>query len=169
MMSAMETSDDQSTDALVADIEDIEEVTLRFALGLPGFPDSRNFVVRELGPRFAPFAQMRSLDTPEIAFTVVPPGTLFPDYRVVIDDEHVARLDLDSAEDAVVLCIVTPAPPPGQAKVNLLGPIVVNRRTHEAAQVIQHGSDYGVAVPIGGPTSSPGNGRSRAAKPGQQG
>jgi len=129
----------------------MEKVVLEFATGLPGFPDDHHFVLEDLGPSLEPFCRMRSIEHPEICFTVVPPGILVPDYTVEIDIESVERLGLGSAADAIILAIVTLAMPPEPPKMNLLGPIVVNRTTRAAAQVVQHGSSYGVAVPLAPP------------------
>jgi flagellar assembly factor FliW len=129
----------------------LEKVVLEFATGLPGFPDDHRFVLEDLGPALEPFCRMRSIEHPDICFTVVPPGILVSDYSVEIDIESVERLGLASAEDALILAIVTLAMPPEPPKMNLLGPIVVNRHTRAAAQVVQHGSSYGVAVPLVAP------------------
>lgn len=125
-----------------------EEIILEFVAGLPGFPASRRFKVEDLGERLRPFCRIRSLTEPSIAFTVVPPGVLFPQYSVKIDEEHVSQLQLDSADDVITLVIVTTPPSPQPPTANLLGPIVVNRHTRSAAQVVQHHSSYGVAEPI---------------------
>ena len=123
-------------------------VEVVFPAGLPGFPSATRFVLETMGPTLDPFCRMRCLDPPDLCFTVVPPGLLFGDYTVTIDEEQAKRLDLRSAEDAVILAIVTLAVAPEPPKVNLLGPLVLNRATHVAAQVVQHGSNYGVAVPF---------------------
>ncbi len=132
---------------------DRTDLVLDFPTGLPGFPGPRKFCIEPLGPTLEPFCRMRSLDTPELCFTLVPPGLLVPGYSVEIDEEHVAALALASAEDAVVLVIVTLPPPPQPPTLNLLGPVVVNRQTGAAAQVVQHRSHYGVAVPCVAPSS----------------
>ncbi|MHB1486051.1 MAG: flagellar assembly protein FliW [Acidimicrobiales bacterium] len=124
-----------------------DEFVLEFAGGLPGFHDLRRFAVAPLGPELEPFSRMTSLETPDLEFIVVPPGVLFPDYQVEVDEDSVERLSL-TAESAVVLLIVTLAEANGQPSANLLGPIVINRETHAAMQVVQHGSNYGVAVPL---------------------
>jgi flagellar assembly factor FliW len=118
-----------------------------FAGGLPGFDHLRGFVMEPFGEDLAPFCRLRSVDPGGVEFIVVPPGMLFPDYRVEIDEDTVDRLDL-TAEDAVVLTIVTLRDDGRSPTANLLGPIVVNRRTQAAAQVVQHGSGYEVAVPL---------------------
>lgn len=132
--------------------EDGAPVEVVFANGLPGFDDLHRFVVEPLGPELAPFCRLRCLDRVGVEFIVVPPGLLFPDYAVEVDDDVVARLEL-AAEDAVVLTIVTLADGGRVPTANLLGPLVVNRRTRAAAQVVQHGSGYEVAVPLVPPAS----------------
>ena len=127
-------------------------VEVVFPAGLPGFPSATRFVLETMGTTLDPFCRMRCLDPPDLCFTVVPPGLLFEDYAVTIDEQQAKRLDLRSAEDAVILAIVTLAVAPEPPKVNLLGPLVLNRATHVAAQVVQHGSNYGVAVPVPSPS-----------------
>ena len=127
---------------------DGNEATLSFATGLPGFPAATRFVLEPLGAELEPFCRMRAVDQSDLCFTVLPPGVVFPDYQVVVDEESAERLELHGADDAVILTIVTLAVPPEPPKVNLLGPLVINRHTWAAAQVVQHGSTYGVAVPL---------------------
>jgi flagellar assembly factor FliW len=121
---------------------------IEFAAGLPGFPGPRRFRLEDLGPNFRPFCRLRSLSDPEISFTVVTPGLLFPDYSVEIDDDHQAALAIEGLEDVATLVMITVPQPPQPPTANLLGPIVVNRRTGSAAQVVQHRSTHSVAVPL---------------------
>lgn len=125
-----------------------EPLVLHFAGGIPGFPDARSFEVVVLGPDLDPFAKLKSLDSEQLEFVVAPPGLLFADYTVKIDDDSAAALGIESAEDVAVLVIVTLAKAPATPTANLLGPLVINRRTREALQLVQHGSGYGVAVPL---------------------
>ena len=118
---------------------------IEFAAGIPGFPACRRFRLEHLAPELAPFCRMRSVEEPEIGFVVVAPGALFADYTVEIDEQHVVSLGLDSADDALVMVVVTLGDPP---TANLLGPIVVNRRTRAAAQVVQYQASYRAAEPL---------------------
>ena len=122
-------------------------VEVTFAAGLPGFDQLRTFMIEPMAGDLAPFCRMRAVEPVGAEFIVVPAGLLFPDYRVEVDDETVERLELRS-EDAVVLTIVTLAEDDSAPTANLLGPIVINRRTRAAAQVVLHGSGYQVAVPL---------------------
>jgi flagellar assembly factor FliW len=122
-------------------------LVLRLEHGLPGFPEARAFVLEPLGPALAPFARLRCLDQPGLGFTVVPPGLFFPDYRVEVDQDWASRLGLRAPEDAEVLVLVTLRP--GQAPTaNLLGPLVVHRRSGQAGQVVQLDSGYSPTEPF---------------------
>ena len=120
---------------------------LYFAGGLPGFPDARRFVLVRLGDEASPFSVLRSLDDgpddrPGLEFVVTHPAMFFPDYEPEIDDDVAGRLELKSAEDALLLVIVTVADPVSASTANLLGPIVVNRHTRSAAQAVLGNSGY---------------------------
>jgi len=126
---------------------------INFAAGIPGFATLHEFRYEDLGPALRPFFRIRSVQDPNIGFTVVAPGLLFPDYSVEIDEEHVEALGLETSDDATTLIIVTVPRPPMTPTANLLGPVVINRHTGAAAQVVQHRSSHSVAEPIVAPES----------------
>jgi flagellar assembly factor FliW len=72
----------------------------------------------------------------------------YPDYEFELDNGTAERLSLQSSEDAVVFAVVTLRDRPEDSTLNLLGPIVVNRFTHEAAQVVLPTSGYSVRAPL---------------------
>ena len=68
--------------------------------GLPGFPEVHGLRVVPLAPDMEPFCRMQSVEREDIAFVAVPPGALFPDYTVVLDDEHTDQLGLTDPASA---------------------------------------------------------------------
>lgn len=114
---------------------------LAFADGLPGFPGPRRFTLERWGGDNSPFSILQCLEDPSLRFVVVPPGAFFPDYEPVLSDEDTARLQVHRAEDAIVLVIVTLGERADDATANLLGPVVVNRHTLAAAQIVLTGQD----------------------------
>ena len=123
---------------------------LIFDTGLPGFPDAHRFTLVRWGDEDSPFSLMRSLDHQDLEFVVVPPMVFFPDYEPELDDTTAARLDLERAEDAIVLVMVTLGERAADATANLLGPIVVNRHTRRAAQAVLANARYEVRTPLVG-------------------
>lgn len=72
--------------------------------------------------------------------------TCLPGYRPIINDEQATSLGLTEGADAEVFTIVNPAADP--TTVNLLAPIVVNRATDAATQVILEGQSWPHDAPL---------------------
>jgi flagellar assembly factor FliW len=126
---------------------DREPPVIEFVRPMPGFPDAFRFALEPLDDDGL-LRALRSLDVPGLQFLVVPPGGFHPDYAPEIDDEAAAELELGSADDAVVLVIVHAGTNLATTTVNLRAPVVVNRRTSRAAQVILQDADLSVAAPL---------------------
>jgi flagellar assembly factor FliW len=116
--------------------------------GLPGFPGATRFALVRWGGDDSPFSLLRSLDDPDLSFVVVPPAVFFPHYEPEIDDEVAEELDLQSAEEALLLVIVTLGATASEATANLLGPVVVNQRTLAALQTVLSTGGHGTRVPL---------------------
>ncbi len=125
-----------------------ECVEVTFAAGLPGFPDAHQFQLTPWGPAETPFMLLTAVDDHDVGFVVVPPWVFYPEYEFDLDAGSIERLALREATDALVLCVVTLKDRPEDATMNLLGPIVINRHTLEAAQVVLPASGYSVTAPL---------------------
>ncbi len=125
---------------------DISE--LQFPDGLMGFPDARRFSLLAWGGEDSPFSLLHNLEDESLEFVVVPPLLFFPDYEPVIEEEAASRLGLTSADDAFMLVIVTVPDDPKAATANLLGPVIVNRHTRKAGQVVLSLPDEFVRRPL---------------------
>jgi flagellar assembly factor FliW len=123
-------------------------VEINFPAGLPGFPSARRFELAPWGPAGSPFLLLSSVDDPNVGFVVVPPWVFYPEYEFELDNGMAERLGLQQAEDAIVFAVVTLRDRPEDSTLNLLGPIVVNRFTHEAAQVVLPSAGYSVRAPL---------------------
>lgn len=123
---------------------------LHFGDGLPGFPDRHRFTLARWGGDDSPFSLLEAVDDPSLRFVVVPPEVFFPSYAPVLGDDDVERLSLSGADDAIVLVVVTLGDEPADATANLLGPLVVNRHTLAAAQVVLTGQDQPTRAPLVG-------------------
>lgn len=109
---------------------------LSMPAGLPGFPDAHAFVLEPWGETETPFALLRSLDFEALEFFVAVAVAVFPDYAPEVSDACVELLGLETADDALVLVLVTIPDHPADATANLLAPVVINIRTRVAAQVV---------------------------------
>lgn len=103
--------------------------------GLYPFPSERFQVkVEDDAP---PFLRLEAVDA-DLAFHVLDPFVVLPDYAPQIPDDDDAALELQSADETRLLAIVNLTRGAANATVNLASPIVVNLRTGKAKQVILH-------------------------------
>jgi flagellar assembly factor FliW len=91
-----------------------------------------------------PFLWMRLHGPDTIHFIVMEPGGIISGYEPDIFDEDADQLGLTDPAEAMILNIVTLRQQnPVDATVNLVGPIIVNRRTRKGRQlVISNYSQY---------------------------
>jgi flagellar assembly factor FliW len=102
-------------------------------------------------PDHLPFLWMKMFSaTDHLHFVVVEPGGIITDYQPELFDDDASGLDLRDATEAMVLNIVTlRRRDPVEATVNLIGPIVVNRRTRRGRQlVVSNYSRYSASYPL---------------------
>lgn len=83
-------------------------------------------------------------------FIVIEPGGIIPGYEPEIFDEDAEQLDLRDPAEAMILNIITlKRQDPVEATANLIGPLVVNRRTRLGRQlVISNYSRYSAHHPL---------------------
>ena len=84
-----------------------------------------------------PFMWLRQDDQDGLAFIVIEPGGIIPNYSVEVADADVQILGISGPEDTMILNIVTlPSNQTGKISLNLVGPIIVNRKTLVGKQCI---------------------------------
>ncbi|HYC72683.1 MAG TPA: flagellar assembly protein FliW [Opitutaceae bacterium] len=137
-------------DLAPADLEHPSANGFLLPQGLIGFKDHTRAELHYV-PDHLPFLWLK-LHGPgdAVNFIVIEPAGLIPGYELELFDEDAASLGLTGPADALVLNIVTLRQQnPLDATVNLVGPIVVNRRTREARQlVIANYSRYSAHHPL---------------------
>jgi flagellar assembly factor FliW len=81
-----------------------------------------------------------------VAFIVVNPFIMFPDYSVNIGDEDQLFLDLKEPKDSLILTILTVVN--NNITANLKAPLVMNTVTLKAAQIILDDERYAFRTPL---------------------
>ncbi len=105
--------------------------------GIIGFGQYRRAELVYL-PDHLPFLWMKLIGAAApLFFIVIEPGGIVPDYQPELFDGDAEVLDLRGSAEAMILNIVTlRSQDPVEATVNLIGPIVVNRRTRLGRQLV---------------------------------
>jgi flagellar assembly factor FliW len=115
--------------------------TITMAVPMPGFPAYREFVLVRLNEEGLLYA-FTSVEDPELRFLVSPPEPFFPEYAPEIDDEVFAALNTKDPNRLLLLVVITAGAE--ETTANLLAPIVVDRDTLRAQQVVLSNSAYPV-------------------------
>jgi len=116
------------------EIEISERQVIRFPIGIFGFEYLRDYALLDTGQ--PPFYWLQSLDDTAIAFIIMNPYVLRPDYVLDIPDDDLEAIEYDSDEDVLVFAIVTIPEEQTQMSANLQGPIVINRVKQLGRQAI---------------------------------
>lgn len=121
--------------------------TLRLPLGLLGLERIKEYVLLS-DPDEAPFMWLQAKEDPTLAFVVLPPQPVLANYLPDISTDDARFLGAERSDELTLLCIVT-LQDARHATVNLKGPLVVNRRTGMAKQVIPvNAADFSVQHPL---------------------
>ena len=110
--------------------------------GLLGFARYQRYVLIEHS-RESPFLWLQSLDKTDLAFVVLDPRKLVPDYQPGNLAQVMQELGVTQAEDLKVLVILTiPPEKPQEMTANLMGPVVINLKTRQGKQLVVEDPRY---------------------------
>lgn len=119
---------------------------LAFVSPPPGLAPHVDFALAPVDGADGLFA-MRAVDDEALRLYLIDPQSVLSEYAPILSDDQVADLALTSPDDALLLVVAHPSPE--GVSVNLLAPVVVNRTTGAAAQVILEDQDYPLRAPLG--------------------
>jgi len=117
--------------------------------GMPGFPGRRRFIILER-EETRPFCWYQCVDDPGLALVIMNPYFFKPDYSVDLKPALKEMSWENDGEDSLSLYVVVNASEgmPEKITANLIGPLVINSRRHEAVQMVIHDSPYSHRYPI---------------------
>jgi flagellar assembly factor FliW len=121
-------------------IEVEERQKIRFPQGLFGFEELREYVL--LDAEQQPFYWLQSMEKEQVAFVLINPFLIRPDYELSIGNEDLQDIGIDAPEKALVFVIVTIPADGGPMTVNLQGPLTINRDTRQGKQAILNDSRW---------------------------
>lgn len=121
---------------------------ITFPSGILGFPDIRRFIILDYEAD-VPFKWLQSLGEPSLAFLIVEPNIIKPDFSLRLREAEIADLEDGTEEDIAVFVILTvPDGNPTGMTANLRGPIVINSATMKGKQIILQDDRYAVRHPV---------------------
>lgn len=113
---------------------------IKIPLGLFGFEEYTDFALLE--SEYPPFIWLQSLQDKNLAFLLIDPFEIIPDYEADIDDKELARIGIKDPLDVMVLTIVTVPNDTGPITANFQGPLIINKKNHQCMQAILDNSKW---------------------------
>ena len=124
-------------------IEVPEEKFITMARPILGFEKLTRFCLIEIDD-LRPFMWFQSIEDETVAFLVVNPLLIQPDYRIEINRNEIAELRVGTPDSVETYVIVTIPDNPGEISANMQGPLLVNVETNLAKQLVLVNSKYNI-------------------------
>lgn len=115
-------------------VEISEEQIINLPNGLLGFDDYHKFALIDCHVK--PLIWMQSLEESSLAFLLIDPFLVCPDYEADIDDEDLAKICIDDPSRVLVMTLVTIPNDGSPVTTNLRGPLIINKENHLCMQAV---------------------------------
>jgi len=127
-----------------------EEKIISMPFGMLGFPDVRRFVMLQ-HKEDSPFFWYQSVDDPMLAFVIMSPFLFKPDYNVDVENglKEMSWNEKEKQNNLELYVVVNiPKGVPDKMTANLIGPILINNKIHQAVQMVISDSPYTHKFPL---------------------
>jgi flagellar assembly factor FliW len=130
------------------EVEILQDIILSFDEGIPGFPNSKRFVLIEepnhAGEEDNLFYWLQSVDDSELALMLMDVAKIMPEYDPAVDLNEIKDLQLVNSDSYFVYNVVVVPEEVEKMSVNLKAPIVINDRLKKGKQVLSTNEDYAI-------------------------
>jgi flagellar assembly factor FliW len=124
-----------------------EDDIITFPAGIPGFEENTQFVIVSV-PEYVPFEWLVCIDGANLRFAIINPLLFLPDYSPHVVKDQIEDLGIAQPDDILLFTIVTIRENPMESTANLIGPIVINKKSKVGKQIIIEDDRYSTQEPI---------------------
>lgn len=136
------------------EIEIDENQVLTFVKPILGFQNYEKFVLLP-GPKESPLWWLQSVEDGALAFLLLEPLQVLPDYQVPFTPQDLHELNASSPQDISIYTLLVVPEDPTKIRTNLRAPIVINPKTRLAKQMVLDRTDYPVQWFLAQPQNKP--------------
>ncbi|MDK8181632.1 flagellar assembly protein FliW [Paenibacillus sp. UMB4589-SE434] len=120
-----------------------------FPEGILGFSAHKQYAWLSADSEDSVIELLQSADEENLTFIITDPFLFEKNYSFDLNEDWNNKLKISSIEQAIVRVIVT-AKADGSTTINLKAPIIINKDTNNAVQIILDGPEYPLQHPVGG-------------------
>lgn len=130
-------------------LEVSKDKVIQFPNGLIGFSDIKRYILMDY--KDTNLKWLQAIDNPDVAFIVMPPYEIFPEFTVKLDNAARNLLEVDKEDDLVMLTVLRVD---GEnVTANLQGPLIINSINRKGMQIVNEDSRFSCRTPLN-PASS---------------
>lgn len=129
-------------------IEVEADAIVTFTQPIIGFNEYRRFAIVP-GPEGSIVTWLQSVDNGELAFLLMNPVGVVPDYVVQVGPSDLAELAAGSMNDLDLYTLLVVPQDQTQVRTNLKAPILINQKQRLGKQVVLERSDYPIQYFLG--------------------
>ena len=105
-----------------------------------GFQEFRRYILLP-GPS-EHLTWLQSTDSPDLAFILMDPRAVVPDYVVELRQQELSELAVASVDDLAIYTLIVVPQDPSKVRTNLRAPVLINARHRLGKQTILDRSNY---------------------------
>ncbi|MCL2386789.1 MAG: flagellar assembly protein FliW [Defluviitaleaceae bacterium] len=124
------------------------ERVIHFPEGIPGFPESKNYLLMSENEDEDMFFWLQSVDDGDVAFTLMDVYKVLLDYDPQVEEDDIFELGKIENTPLLIYNIVVIPDYTRNMRVNLRAPVVINLGTGLGKQVICNNEDYPIRFMI---------------------
>lgn len=124
------------------EIEIEKEDIITFPDGIPGFENLKQYIIINNPDEENPFQWLQSVDNGDLAFVIINPFFVKPDYDIVIPQSAIDKLKIEDEKDVFLYTLVVVPEKLEDMTVNLSAPIVINGKERLGRQIILEDKKY---------------------------
>jgi flagellar assembly factor FliW len=129
-----------------------DQAIMTFTQPIIGFQEFRRYVLLD-GPVNSNLTWLQSTDSGDLAFILMDPRKVIPDYEIKLGAHELAELAVTKADELDVYTLVVVPQDPSKVRTNLKAPVLINPKQRLAKQTILDRSSYPVQFLLSQATS----------------
>ena len=131
----------------LGEVEIKEEELIVFLDGIPGFEESRRFILLDI-PENDFFKVLQDVDQEFISFIVADPWKFLQEYEIDVPDAELLKINISKKEQIAIMNIVTLSDVFEKSTMNLLAPIIMNTENRIGRQYVLNNVSYTTKHPL---------------------
>ncbi|MBN2333739.1 MAG: flagellar assembly protein FliW [Deltaproteobacteria bacterium] len=128
-------------------IEVAEDQAIQFKGGLFGFTNLTRYTMIPHRDH-SPFIWLQSLEQADLAFPLIDPHLIYPDYLLEVSRDQADELGIEDEEAVKIFVVVAMEKKASRMHLNMQGPIIINQLNRFAKQIVDEQCSYAGEVEL---------------------